>query len=212
MRLPGILPPLTAEEAIEVAAVASVGAAGFDARDWGRRPYRAPHHTASGVALVGGGTSPRPGEITLAHHGVLFLDELPEFDRHVLEGAARALSVPTSVSRAARQVDFPARFQLVAAMNPCACGYFGDVSGKCQCTPDQVVRYRSRISGPLLDRIDLQVFVPRLESAALAAGQPPPAESSASVRSAGRRGRASRRAPARPTPPWAPGSWSATRP
>ncbi|HWY26123.1 MAG TPA: YifB family Mg chelatase-like AAA ATPase [Nevskia sp.] len=183
MRLPGILPPLTQEECIEVAAVASVGAAGFDARDWGRRPYRAPHHTASGVALVGGGSNPRPGEITLAHQGVLFLDELPEFDRHVLEVLREPLeSGQITVSRAARQVDFPARFQLVAAMNPCACGYFGDACGKCQCTPDQVARYRSRISGPLLDRIDLQVFVPRLESAALAAGDPPPAEGSAAVR------------------------------
>jgi magnesium chelatase family protein len=183
VRLPGILPPLSEEEAMEVAAVASVGNGGFDPQDWGLRPYRAPHHTASGVALVGGGTQPRPGEITLAHHGVLFLDELPEFDRHVLEVLREPLeSGQITVSRAARQVDFPARFQLVAAMNPCPCGYHGDSSGRCRCSPDQLNRYRGRLSGPLLDRIDLQVFVPRLDSAELTAGQAPAAESSAAVR------------------------------
>jgi len=183
VRMPGILPPLREEEAIEVAAVASVSASGFDPLDWGRRPYRAPHHTASGVALVGGGSQPRPGEITLAHHGVLFLDELPEFDRHVLEVLREPLeSGQITVSRAARQVDFPARFQLLAAMNPCPCGYLGDSAGRCRCTPDQVTRYRSRLSGPLLDRIDLQVFVPRLESAELTAEHAPAAESSAAVR------------------------------
>ncbi len=183
VRLPGILPPLREDEAMEVAAVASVGHGGFDPLDWGLRPYRAPHHTASGVALVGGGAQPRPGEITLAHHGVLFLDELPEFDRHVLEVLREPLeSGQITVSRAARQVDFPARFQLVAAMNPCPCGYFGDSAGRCRCTPDQVTRYRSRISGPLLDRIDLQVFVPRLDSAELTATQAPAAEGSAVVR------------------------------
>ena len=183
VRMPGILPPLREDEAIEVAAVASVSASGFDPLDWGRRPYRAPHHTASGVALVGGGSQPRPGEITLAHHGVLFLDELPEFDRHVLEVLREPLeSGQITVSRAARQVDFPARFQLLAAMNPCPCGYLGDSAGRCRCTPDQVTRYRSRLSGPLLDRIDLQVFVPRLESAELTAEQAPQAESSATVR------------------------------
>ena len=183
VRLPGILPPLGEEEAIEVAAVASISGAGFDPQSWGRRPYRAPHHTASGVALVGGGSQPRPGEITLAHHGVLFLDELPEFDRHVLEVLREPLeSGQITVSRAARQVDFPARFQLLAAMNPCPCGYLGDSAGRCRCTPDQVARYRSRLSGPLLDRIDLQVFVPRLEAAELTSGQAPAAESSAAVR------------------------------
>ena len=183
VRLPGILPPLREDEALEVAAVASVGAAGFDPQDWGRRPYRAPHHTASGVALVGGGAQPRPGEITLAHHGVLFLDELPEFDRHVLEVLREPLeSGQITVSRAARQVDFPARFQLLAAMNPCPCGYLGDSAGRCRCTPDQVLRYRSRLSGPLLDRIDLQVFVPRLDTAELTARDAPAAESSAVVR------------------------------
>jgi len=183
VRLPGILPPLAEEEAMEVAAVASVGNGGFDPLDWGLRPYRAPHHTASGVALVGGGALPRPGEITLAHHGVLFLDELPEFDRGVLEVLREPLeSGQITVSRAARQVDFPARFQLVAAMNPCPCGYLGDSAGRCRCTPDQVARYRGRISGPLLDRIDLQVFVPRLDSAELTAEQAPQAEASAVVR------------------------------
>jgi magnesium chelatase family protein len=183
VRLPGILPPLREDEAMEVAAVASVGLAGFDPQDWGLRPYRAPHHTASGVALVGGGAVPRPGEITLAHHGVLFLDELPEFDRHVLEVLREPLeSGQITVSRAARQVDFPARFQLVAAMNPCPCGYLGDTSGRCRCTPDQVTRYRGRISGPLLDRIDLQVFVPRLEPGELTSAHAPEGESSAAVR------------------------------
>ena len=182
-RLPGILPPLQQDEAIEVAAVASISANGFDPQDWGRRPYRAPHHTTSGVALVGGGSSPRPGEITLAHHGVLFLDELPEFDRHVLEVLREPLeSGQITVSRAARQVDFPARFQLIAAMNPCPCGYLGDTTGRCRCTPDQVARYRGKLSGPLLDRIDLQVFVPRLESGELTAQQAPEAEPSATVR------------------------------
>ena len=183
VRLPGILPPLEEAEAMEVAAVASISGGGFDPQDWGRRPYRAPHHTASGVALVGGGTQPRPGEITLAHHGVLFLDELPEFDRHVLEVLREPLeSGQITVSRAARQVDFPARFQLLAAMNPCPCGYLGDSAGRCRCTPDQVTRYRGRLSGPLLDRIDLQVFVPRLESAELTAEHAPAAETSATVR------------------------------
>ena len=182
-RLPGLLPPMSEEEAIEVAAIASVSPAGFDVRRWGQRPYRAPHHTASGVALVGGGSIPRPGEITLAHHGILFLDELPEFERAVLEVLREPLeSGHITVSRAARQADFPARFQLVAAMNPCPCGYLGDVAGKCRCTPDQVARYRMRISGPLLDRIDLQLFVPRVEREALTSDADPAVETSASVR------------------------------
>ncbi|TXH05727.1 MAG: ATP-dependent protease [Nevskiaceae bacterium] len=182
VRLPGLLPPMTDAEALEAAAVASI-AQGFDPQRWGQRPYRAPHHTASGVALVGGGATPRPGEITLAHLGVLFLDELPEFDRRVLEVLREPLESGTiTVSRAARQADFPARFQLVAAMNPCPCGYLGDASGKCRCTPDQVLRYRAKISGPLLDRIDLHVHVPRVEPAALSRDAAPDAESSAAVR------------------------------
>jgi magnesium chelatase family protein len=181
-RLAGVLPPLAEEEAIETAAIASVGHGGFDPARWGIRPFRAPHHTASGVALVGGGSAPRPGEITLAHHGVLFLDELPEFSRSVLEVLREPLETGAiTVSRAARQADFPARFQLVAAMNPCPCGYLGDASGKCRCTPDQVARYRGRISGPLLDRIDVQMFVPRVDRSVLTEGGPP-GEGSAEVR------------------------------
>lgn len=182
-RLPGLLPPLTDDEALEVAAIASISASGFDLARWAVPPLRCPHHTASGVALVGGGSSPRPGEITLAHHGVLFLDELPEFDRNVLEVLREPLeSGQITVSRAARQADFPARFQLIAAMNPCPCGYLGDSSGKCACTPDQVLRYRAKISGPLLDRIDLQLTVPRVDRAALTAEQAPPSDTSAVVR------------------------------
>ncbi len=182
-RLPGLLPPLTEVESIEVAAVSSIGGGGFDPGQWGLRPYRAPHHTASGVALVGGGATPRPGEITLAHHGVLFLDELPEFERPVLEVLREPLeSGHITISRAARQVDFPARFQLIAAMNPCPCGYLGDSTGRCRCTPDQVLRYRSKISGPLLDRIDLQVFVPKVDVGALSAGASASGETSRDVR------------------------------
>jgi len=181
-RLPGILPPLDEAEAIEVAAIASIASGAVDPAQWGRRPFRHPHHTASGVALVGGGSVPRPGEITLAHHGVLFLDELPEFDRHGLEVLREPLeSGRISISRAARQTEFPARFQLVAAMNPCPCGYLGDAEGRCRCTPDQVQRYRARLSGPLLDRIDLQVFVPRVARDVLTAATSN-AESSAAVR------------------------------
>jgi magnesium chelatase family protein len=179
-RLPGILPPMTETEALESAAIASISAQGFHHTHWRRRPFRAPHHTASAVALVGGGSSPRPGEISLAHHGVLFLDELPEFDRKVLEVLREPLeNGHITISRAARQAEFPARFQLVAAMNPCPCGYFGDPSGRCRCAPDQIQRYRQRISGPLLDRIDLQVEVPRLPSREL---QGPCGEASAAVR------------------------------
>ncbi|MBI4193721.1 MAG: YifB family Mg chelatase-like AAA ATPase [Betaproteobacteria bacterium] len=160
-RLPGILPPMSEEEALASAAIQSLGSNGFDVANWKRRPYRAPHHTASAVALVGGGGNPRPGEISMAMHGVLFLDELPEFGRAVLEVLREPLeSGRISVSRAARQAEFPAEFQLVAAMNPCPCGYLAHHNGRCRCTPDQVARYRSRVSGPLLDRIDLQLEVP----------------------------------------------------
>ena len=164
-RLPGILPPMTRDEALAAAAVQSLGSSGFDIANWSRRPFRAPHHTASAVALVGGGSQPRPGEISMAQHGVLFLDELPEFGRQVLEVLREPLeSGRISVSRAARQAEFPAEFQLVAAMNPCPCGYLGHANGRCRCTPDQVARYRRRISGPLLDRIDLQIEVPDVAS------------------------------------------------
>jgi magnesium chelatase family protein len=136
------------------------------------RPFRAPHHTASGIALVGGGSNPRPGEISLAHQGVLFLDELPEWDRRVLEVLREPLeSGVIHISRAARQSVFPAQFQLVAAMNPCPCGWLGDPSGRCACTPDQVARYRSRVSGPLFDRIDLSLEVPSLPASELVASE-----------------------------------------
>ena len=170
-RLPGILPPMTREEALAAAVVQSLGSNGFDVANWGRRPFRSPHHTASAAALVGGGNVPRPGEISMAQHGVLFLDELPEFDRSVLEVLREPLeSGRVSIARAARQAEFPAEFQLVAAMNPCPCGYLGHPSGRCRCTPDQVARYRRRISGPLLDRIDLQIEVPDVPQEDLARG------------------------------------------
>ena len=166
-RFPGILPAMTEPEAPESAAIQSLSGA-FDPQRWRQRPFRAPHHTASAVALVGGGGIPRPGEISLAHHGVLFLDELPEFSRSVLEVLREPMeSGHITISRAARQADFPARFQLIAAMNPCPCGYLGHYKGRCRCTPDQVARYRARISGPLLDRIDLQLEVPALSEAEL---------------------------------------------
>ncbi len=162
-RLPGIMPPLAEHEALELAAVRSVAGFGTDLADWKKRAFRAPHHTASAVALVGGGSVPRPGEVSLAHHGVLFLDELPEFERRVLEVLREPIeSGRIIISRAARQAEFPARFQLVAAMNPCPCGYAGDSDGRCRCTPDQIQRYRARISGPLLDRIDLKLEMPRV--------------------------------------------------
>jgi len=169
-RLPGLLPPLDQDEALEVATVASAGQSrgGLDIARWRQRPFRQPHHTASAVALVGGGPLPRPGEISLAHHGVLFLDELPEWQRHTLEVLREPLeSGVIAVSRAALHLTFPARFQLVAAMNPCPCGWAGDPSGRCRCTGDAIRRYRARISGPLLERIDLHVEVPRLPPQAL---------------------------------------------
>jgi magnesium chelatase family protein len=188
-RFPGILPPLSEREALEVAAVHSVSAQGFDAARWAERPYRAPHHSASSAALVGGGNVPRPGEISLAHHGVLFMDELPEFDRDVLEALREPLeSGRVSIARAARQAQFPARFQLVAAMNPCPCGHCGDRSGRCRCTPERIARYRGRISGPLADRIDLKLEVPaprEAELLAAAAGEP-----SSSIRARVERARA----------------------
>ena len=162
-RLPGILPPLSETEAIESATVYSISHSGFTQDHWGIRPFRAPHHTASGVALVGGGSNPMPGEISLAHHGVLFLDELTEFDRHVLEVLREPLETGNiAISRAARQVQFPARFQLIAAMNPCPQGCDIDINGNCACTPEQIRRYRGRISAPLLDRIDIHIDVPRV--------------------------------------------------
>jgi magnesium chelatase family protein len=179
-RFPGILPALSEAEALEVAAVHSVSSAGFEAARWGQRPYRAPHHSASVAALVGGGNVPRPGEISLAHHGVLFLDELPEFDRDVLEALREPIETGrVAISRAARQVQFPARFQLVAAMNPCPCGHCGDRSGRCRCTPERIARYRGRISGPLADRIDIKLEVPAPRDAELVA--PASSEGSAAI-------------------------------
>ena len=182
-RLPGILPPLTEQQALESAAVWSISRHGFRSADWGRRPFRAPHHSASAVALVGGGNHPQPGEISLAHHGVLFLDEFPEFDRRALEVLREPMeSGRILIARAAHHAEFPAAFQLIAAMNPCRCGFLGDASGRCRCTEDAVARYRSRLSGPLLDRIDLNVDVPNIPAELLLARGATPAEDSATVR------------------------------
>ncbi|MDC7826723.1 YifB family Mg chelatase-like AAA ATPase [Pseudomonas sp. BLCC-B13] len=178
-RLPGLLPPLSEEEALEVAAIHSV-ASHAPLTAWPRRPFRQPHHSASGPALVGGGSRPQPGEISLAHHGILFLDELPEFDRKVLEVLREPLeSGHIVIARARDKVRFPARFQLVAAMNPCPCGYLGDPGGRCRCTPEQIQRYRAKLSGPLLDRIDLHLTVARESTSLLASSQA--GESSAEV-------------------------------
>src|SRR6266850_1834813 len=179
-RFPGVLPALSEAESLQVAAVHSVSTSGFDAARWGERPFRAPHHSASTAALVGGGSVPRPGEISLAHHGVLFLDELPEFDRDVLEALREPIETGrVAISRAARQVQFPARFQLIAAMNPCPCGHCGDRSGRCRCTPERIARYRGRISGPLADRIDIKLEVPAPRDAELVA--PVASESSEAI-------------------------------
>jgi len=168
-RLPGILPPLSDDEVLEVAALRSVCGMAL-APEWGRRPFRAPHHTASAVALVGGGSKPRPGEISLAHRGVLFLDELPEFSRHVLEVMREPMeSGRIHIARANCEREFPAQFQLIGAMNPCPCGHLGDPRQACVCTATQIQRYQARLSGPLLDRIDLQVAVPALPADQLTA-------------------------------------------
>jgi magnesium chelatase family protein len=183
VRLPTILPQLTERQAQETAAIASISDQGLNVANWLKPPYRAPHHTASAPALVGGGSNPKPGEISLAHNGTLFLDELPEFDRKVLEVLREPLETGhITISRAARQVDFPARFQLIAAMNPCPCGFLGDASGRCHCTSEQVMRYRARVSGPLLDRIDMHLDVPRIPHEVLRKGSPQGEETSASIR------------------------------
>ncbi|MFC7410805.1 YifB family Mg chelatase-like AAA ATPase [Hydrogenophaga atypica] len=170
-RFADLLPPMTEAEALEAAAVASL-AGRFQREAWGQRPVAAPHHTASAVALVGGGSPPRPGEISLAHQGVLFLDELPEFPRAALEALREPLETGrVRISRAAHQTEFPARFVLVAAMNPCPCGYLGHRQRACRCTPDQIHRYQGRVSGPLLDRIDMHIEVPALPPDALLAPQ-----------------------------------------
>lgn len=178
-RLPSLLPPPSQDEALESAAIASAAGLGQHGakvalREWGIRPFRAPHHSASAIALIGGGSVPRPGEVSLAHNGVLFLDELPEWSRAALEVLREPLENGTvTVSRAARSVDFPARFQLVAAMNPCPCGWAGDASGRCRCSEESIDRYRARVSGPLMDRIDLHVDVLRLPSGELRVAAPP---------------------------------------
>lgn len=177
-RLPSILPPLSTTESLDVARIYSIA---NSPHVFGQRPFRAPHHTASGIALVGGGSHPKPGEITLAHLGVLFLDELPEFDRKVLEVLRQPLeSKEIVISRATRQITFPANFQLIAAMNPCPCGYAFNQDQRCQCSPESIKRYRNRISGPLLDRIDLHIDVPALQAHELQSAQP--SESSDIVR------------------------------
>ena len=171
-RLTGLLPEMSDQEAIETASVTSLVQNELNFQNWKQRPFRAPHHSASMPALVGGGTIPKPGEISLAHHGVLFLDELPEFDRRVLEMLREPLETgEIHISRATRQATYPAQFQLVAAMNPCPCGYLGHPSKPCRCTPDSIKRYRDRISGPLLDRIDLTIEVPALSAADLVNAQ-----------------------------------------
>lgn len=181
-RLPGLLPPMTDNEALASAAIASV-AGGFDPARWRLRPFRAPHHTASAAALVGGGSTPRPGEISLAYAGVLFLDEMPELPRAALEALREPLETGRiTISRAARQASFPARFQLIAAMNPCPCGYLGAFAATgrhCRCTPDAVARYQGKLSGPLRDRIDLQVEVPAVKPAELMGA--PDGEASATI-------------------------------
>ncbi|HEY8706588.1 MAG TPA: YifB family Mg chelatase-like AAA ATPase, partial [Burkholderiaceae bacterium] len=189
-RFAGLLPPLTQDDALESAAVLSLTGA-FTHERWGQRVLRAPHHTASSVALVGGCSPPRPGEISLAHHGVLFLDEFPEFQRAALEALREPLETGRIViSRAARQAEFPARFQLIAAMNPCPCGHLGSTQRACRCTPDAVARYQGRISGPLLDRIDVQVEVPAVPPEALSAAPDGEASSVIAQRVAAARGRA----------------------
>ncbi len=181
-RLVSILPPMSDDEALTCAALLSASAAGFTPAQWRRRPFRAPHHSASAAALVGGGNPPQPGEITLAHHGVLFLDEFPEFDRRVLEMLREPLEAGLiTISRSGCQAEFPAACLLVAAMNPCACGWLGDPLGRCRCTPENAARYRRKLSGPLLDRIDLQIEVPALTPFELAERASIPSEPSATV-------------------------------
>jgi len=181
-RLPGILPPMELEEAIEATRVHSVaGLLPKGSPVLTARPFRAPHHGISDAGLVGGGITPRPGEVSLAHHGVLFLDEILEFKRHVLEGLRQPLEDGVvTVTRASASIRYPARFMLVAAMNPCPCGYYGDRSRNCQCPPHHIRRYRARLSGPLLDRLDIHIEVPPVPVREL--GGESPQESSATIR------------------------------
>jgi len=181
-RLPSLLPPMTDDEALTSAALLSASMAGFSPAQWRQRPFRAPHHSSSAAALVGGRNPPQPGEITLAHLGVLFLDEIPEFDRHVLETLREPLEAGRiTISRAALQADFPAACQLIAAMNPCPCGWRGDPNGRCRCTPEIAARYLRKLSGPLLDRIDIQIELPALTPAELSARSSSANEPSAAI-------------------------------
>ena len=181
-RLAGILPPMTEQQALESASICSISHQGFKLAQWKTRPFRNPHHTSSGVALVGGGSNPTPGEISLAHQGVLFLDELTEYDRRVLDVLREPMETGTiTISRATRQADFPARFQLIAAMNPCPQGYTCDGRDLCQCSINQQKRHRSKISAPFLDRIDMHIEVPRIDKNALD-GSAPKGETSATIR------------------------------
>lgn len=182
-RLAGILPAMSEEESLNTAAIYSVCDKPFDFNQWRKRPFRSPHHTTSSVALVGGSNPPKPGEISLAHNGVLFLDELPEFNRHVLEVLREPMELGSvNISRASNQAEFPAKFQFIAAMNPCPCGYFGDSKGRCRCAPKQIQAYRNKISGPLLDRIDLHIEVPALPRGVLSGLDNMVIETSAEVR------------------------------
>jgi magnesium chelatase family protein len=181
----GLLPGLSIEQALEVAAIASVGNDGINIHNWLGRPYRSPHHSASAVSIVGGGSKASPGEISLAHNGVLFLDEFPEFDKKVLANLREPLeSGKVSIARAAYRSTYPADFILIAAMNPCNCGYLGDVSNpsRCRCTPDQTARYRGKISGPLLYRIDMHIEVPRVPQEVLSAPSPEDEATSEQIR------------------------------
>jgi magnesium chelatase family protein len=181
-RLPGLLAPMSSQQGQQTAAIYSVSNEGFQVKNWLQRPFRNPHHSASSVALVGGGNPPKPGEISLAHHGVLFLDELPEFQRAVLEALREPLeSGSVTISRAARSVCFPAEFQLIAAMNPCPCGYYGDPQRACECSPDQIQRYQGKISGPLFDRFDMHIEVPRVATSLLVGDQQQDVECSAAL-------------------------------
>lgn len=182
-RMITIMPQLTQEQAIETAAIASISSQGFDPKNWLERPFRSPHHTTSGIALVGGGSHPKPGEISLAHHGVLFLDELTEFDRRVLEVLREPLeNGRITISRAARQAEFPAKFQLIAAMNPCPQSFDCDLGANCRCTAEQQRRHRARISAPLLDRIDIHIDVPRIPQDVLRTSDQPKRQTSRQVR------------------------------
>lgn len=182
-RILSILPQMTETEALESATIYSICGKKLNLNNWLKRPFRAPHHTASSIALVGGGTPPKPGEISLAHYGILFLDELPEFNRQVLEVLREPLeSGEVVISRASYQSQFPAKFQLIAAMNPCPCGYYGDRTGKCRCSAKQIHQYHTKISGPLLDRIDLHIEVPALPKGTLSGMDKQKPESSSTIR------------------------------